>query len=352
MKCISVKFYNLKGKIYSLVQKAEKFIFRQENVDMPGECVVFPERTQFACNDTKIYAIENNEKNLKITILPEKKELFYELSDADESIIGETAGNDSLIIRSCRDVSDYEQEVKMYYIDINADKMIMFKDSSLEMSYRMPYISVFEGKEYILAENSKIEPYELDEARQGNVETFDNDILILPFDKFKESVVKDEKLKWDILLTAKEGFFVIVLKVTKSYVWFLETIADETKTNIIKYDFIKGAAVINFSIDNRIDDGIFNEENLLYLYKWNGCKEIIDIYDNQGASFASIDYSEFIGKNEDLELEEIVSVSDERYVTFVASDYSEDEPYQCRVEYDIIDKKFTVSNDMGIESEV
>ena len=118
-----------------------------------------------------------------------QKELFYELSDADESIIGETAGNDSLIIRSCRDVSDYEQEVKMYYIDINADKMIMFKDSSLEMSYRMPYISVFEGKEYILAENSKIEPYELDEARQGNVETFDNDILILPFDKFKESVL-------------------------------------------------------------------------------------------------------------------------------------------------------------------
>ena len=103
--------------------------------------------------------------------------------------------------------------------------------------------------------------------------------------------------------------------------------------------------------DKILDTALESDKNSKMAVECTIKDNVIFIY-GEATTEANLSDQQHILTEKRAELEEIVSVSDERYVTFVASDYSEDEPYQCRVEYDIIDKKFTVSNDMGIESEV
>ncbi len=303
------------------------------------------------CNDLKqnIYAIEIIEKQLKITLLPEAKEHFFELSGTDEFIIGQTAGNHSVLIKTCQDISDDKQEINMYYVDVKTDKIMFCEDVIMKGSYHMPYISNCGDEEYILVESAVIDPYEIDEAKKDTSCVYNNDILTLRLRKLIESVSKNEELRWDVILSAKEGYYITVLQVNGPYIWFSETTVDETETNIVKYNLSNGIIEANLNIKNRIDKAVFNGDKLLCLYKWNSSKEIIDIYNDQGASISRIDYSPLMKEQYEIELDEVLSILDERYVVFDATDYSGDESYQCRVVYDITNNQFMIHNNSYME---
>lgn len=351
MKHISAKLCYLQGKTYSIVETENKFFFCRQNGDMLEKIAVLSTDTHFVCNylHTNIYAIEIIEKQLKVTILPETKEHFFELSSADEFVIGLTAGNHSALIKTCRDLSDDGQEINMYYVDVKTDKIMFCDDIIMKESYRMPYISIYGDEEYILAESAVIDPYEIGEAKKNTSFVYDNDILTLRLRKLMESVSKNEELRWDVILSAKEGHYITLLRVKGSHIWFSETTVDETKTNIVKYDLSNGLTEINLYVENRIDKAVFNEDKLLCMYKWNSSKEIIDIYNDQGVSISHIDYSSLINEHDEIELNEVLSILDEQYVVFDATDYSGDESYQCRVVYDITNNQFMIRNNSYIE---
>ena len=115
--------------------------------------------------------------------------------------------------------------------------------------------------------------------------------------------------------------------------------------------FICKYTEINLYVENRIDKAIFNEDKLLCMYKWNSSKEIIDIYNDQGEIISNIDYSALMNENDEIELNEVLSILDERYVVFDATDYSGDVSYQCRVVYDITNNQFMLCNNSYIEFE-
>lgn len=85
------------------------------------------------------------------------------------------------------------------------------------------------------------------------------------------------------------------------------------------------------------------------MYKWNGSKEIIDLYNNQGEFICNIDYSLLKNQNSEIELDGILSILDEKYVVFDATDYAEDESYQCRVIYDMLNDQFLVYDNSYLE---
>ena len=74
----------------------------------------------------------------------------------DEFVIGLTAGKRSLFIKTCLDLSDDEQKIKMYYIDIVTDNMMPCDDVIMLEAYHMPYISIYEDEEFIFVENAII----------------------------------------------------------------------------------------------------------------------------------------------------------------------------------------------------
>lgn len=346
VKYISADLYYLQGKTYSIAETENKFFFGPQNGEILDRTAVFSADTHFICNalHTNLYAIEIIEKQLKVIILPEQKEYFFELSSVDEFIIGLTAGNHSLLIKTCRDLFDDEQEIKMYYVDVETDKIIFCDDIIMKESYHMPYISICGDEEFVLVESAVIDPYEVDEAKKNTPFTYNNDILTLRLQDIKESVTKNRELRWDVFLSAKEGYYITLLQVRGAYLWVSETAVDETKTNIEKYDLNNGLVESSLYVEDRIDKAVFNGNKLLCMYKWNSSKEIIDIYNAQGVFISCVDYSSLMNEHNEIELHEVVSILDERYIVFDATDYSSDESYQCRAIYDIINNQFMLRN--------
>lgn len=351
MKYISAKLYYLQGKYYSVVEAENNFFFGRQNGDMLESITVFSRDALFLCNDsrTNVYAIEIIEEQLKITVLPEQNEHIFELSSADEFVIGLSVGNHSLLIKTCRDLSDDGQKINMYFIDTKKDRIMLCNDIVLNKSYNMPYISICGDEEYISAESAEIYPYEIDEAKNNTSFMYKNDILTVRLRSLMEAISKNEELKWNVIFSAKEGYYVNILRVNGPHIWYLETTVDETKTNIVKYDLSNGLIESNLFVENRIDKAVFNEDKLLCMYKWNSSKEMIDIYNDQGEIISNLDYSALMIENGEIELNDILSILDEEYVVFDATDYSEDESYQCRVVYDITNNQFMICNNSYIE---
>ena len=351
MKYISAKLYTLQGKNYSVVETENNFFFGRQNGDILETIIAFSSDARFLCNDlhTNVYAIEIVKEQLKITVLPEQNEHLFELSSAEEFVIGLAVGNHSLLIKTCRNLSDDSQKINMYYVDTKTDRIMLCNDIVLNKSYHMPYISICGDEELISAESAVIYPYEIDEAKKNTSFVYKNDILTIHLRRLVEAISKNEELRWNVIFTAKEGYYVNILQVNGSHIWFLETTVDETKTNIMKYNLSNGLIETNLFVENRIDKAVFNKDELLYMYKWNGSKEIIDIYNAQGEIISNLDYSALMNVNDEIELNEILSILDERYVVFNATDYSKDESYQCRVVYDITDNQFTICNNSYME---
>lgn len=351
MKYIFANLYYLQNKAYFAVEKENKFFFCQQNGKLLEEIAVFSMDTHFICNAlyTNIYAIEIIEEQLKINSILEQKEYFFKLSSVDEFIIGLTAGQHSLLIKTCRDLSDDEQEIKMYYIDVKAEKIIFCDDVLMKESYHMPYISTCGDEEFVLVESAVIDPYEIDEAKKNTSFIYNNDILTLRLQELRKPTTKNGNLKWNVIFSAKEGYYITLLQVKGAYLWFLETTVDETKTNIVKYNLNNDLVENSLYVEDRIDKVVFNGNNLLCMYKWNSSKEIIDIYSDQGVIVSQIDYSSLMNQNNEIELNEVLAILDERYIIFDATDYSSDESYQCRVIYDIINNQFMLYNNPYVQ---
>lgn len=344
MKYISAKLYPLQGENYFVMETEDKYYFKRQNGDILETVTVFSRDVCFICNDshTNAYAIEIDEGQLKLTVLPEQNEHLFELSGTDEFVIGLTIANHSLLVKTCQDLSDDSQKINMYYIDIKTDRIMLCNDNILNKSYHMPYISICGGKEYMIAESAVIYPYEIDEARKNTSFIYKNDILAVSLRRLMEAVSKNKELKWNVICSAKEGYYVNILQVNGSHIWFLETTADETKTNIVKYDLINGSTEINLSAENRIDKAVFNENKLLCMYRWNSSKKLINIYNAQGNIVSNLNYSILTNENDKIELNEILSILDDRYVIFHAADYSTDDEKQIRVIYDMLKRIYKV----------
>lgn len=267
-----------------------------------------------------------------------ENEHFLELLSTDEFVLGMTAGKDSFLIKTCQDLSDDKQKINMYYVDIKTDRIMVCNDTILNESYHMPYISICDEKEYILAESAVIYPYEIEEASKNTSFTYKNDIVMVSLQELEEMISRNEELRWNALFSAKEGYYINILQVYGPYVWFSEITVDETKSNIRKYNLSSGLIETNLCVENRIDRVIFDEDRLLCMYKWNSGKEIIDIYNSQGQIIVRLDYSALINENDEIELDEILTILDERYIVFSATDYSKDESYSCRIVYDTANK--------------
>lgn len=351
MKYISAKLYYVQGKIYSIVETEQNFYFGQQNGAILEKIAFFSRDAHFICNNlyTNVYVIEVIEKQLKITILPEQKESFFELSNADEFVIGLTAGKHSVLIKTCRDLSDEEQEINLYYVDLKTGKIILCNDNMMKKSYCMPYISTYGDKEYILAESAVINPDEIYEAKNNSSFICNNKILTLWLQGLIQSMSKNEELRWNVIFSAKDGYYITLLKASGSHLWVSETAVDETKTNIVKYDLSKGSVEFSLSVENRIDRVVFDGNELLCMYKWNSSKEIVDIFSAQGEIISHIDYSSLTKEHDEIELNEVLTFLHEQYVVFDATDYSGDESYQCRVIYDIINNQFMLKNNSYVE---
>lgn len=343
MKCNFANLYHLQGEVYSAVRTEDTFVFGRQSKDMLEVITALSENTAFVYNDchTKVYAMEVIEKRLKITVFPEQSEHFFSLSCIDEFIIGGSVGNRSMLIKTCRDLSDDEQEINMYYIDFLTDRIVCCNDIMMNASYHMPYISLCNGEEYISVESAMIDPYEIEEAKNAQF-SYKNDILAAPLQSVVESLSKDEALKWNVVSTAKEGYYVTILEVRGSYIWFTETAVDEAETNIMRYNLSSGLIEMKAHVQNRIDKVVFDEDKLLCMYKWNDSDRMITIYNNQGEMISNINFSALMNENEEgIELYEILSILDERYIVFNATDYKSDGSYyQCRVVYDIAGNQF------------
>lgn len=351
IKYISAELYPLQGKHYFVVETEDNFHFSRQNGDILETITVFSREACFICNDprTNVYAIEIDLERLKVTVLPERKEHLFALSGTEEFVIGLAAGNRSLLVKTCQDLSDDSQKINMYYIDTKTDRIMLCNDMILKESYHMPYISVCGDEEYILVESAIIDPYEIDEARKNTSFLYKNDILAVSLHRLREAIAKNEDIKWNVVYSAQKEHYVTLLHVNGSHIWFLEITVDETKTNIVSYDLSKGLTNHNLYVENRIDRAVFNEDKLLCMYHWNGSGEMIDIYNAQGNLVSHLDYSAFTNENDEIELEEIISVLDDRYVIFHATDYSSDESYQCRVIYNIANHQFMICYSAHIE---
>lgn len=344
MKYISAKLYPLQGKNYFVMETEDNFYFDRQNGDILETITVFSKDVCFICNGshTNIYVIEIDEKQLKLTVLPEQNEHLFELSDTDEFVIGLAIGKQSLLVKTCQDLSDDSQKINMYYIDTKTDWIMLCNNNILNNSYHMPYISICGDEEYIIAESAVIYPYEIDGARKNTSFIYKNDILAVSLRGAMEAVSKNEEPKWNAIRSAKEGYYVNILQVNGSHIWSLETTADETETNIVKYDLSNGLTETNLYVENRIDKAIFNEDKLLCMYKWNSGKNLIDIYNAQGDIICNFNYSILTNENDGIELNEILSILDNRYVIFDAQDYSTDDAKQLRVIYDMLKKIYKV----------
>lgn len=344
MKYISAKLYPLQGKNYFIMETKDHFYFDQQNGDILETITVFSKDVRFVCNDshTNVYAIEIDEKQLKLTVLPEQNEHLFELAGTDEFVIGLAIGSHSLLVKTCRDLSEDSQKINMYYIDTKADMIMLCNDNILNTSYHMPYISICGNEEYIIAESAVMHPYEIDEARKNTSFIYKNDILAVSLRRLIEAVSNNKELKWNVISSAKEGYYVNILQVNGSHIWLLETTTNEIKTNIVKYDLSNGMADINLFIENRIDKAVFNEDTLLCMYKWNSSKEQINIYNLQGDVISNLNYAILTNENDEIELNEILSILDDRYVIFHATDYSTDDEKQIRVIYDMLKKIYKV----------
>lgn len=348
---ISAKAYTLHDKNYFAIESENNFYFSQQNKDTLEKIAEFSGEVHFVCNviNTNVYAIEIKEDKLKVTVLPEKDVHLYKLSGEGEFVIGLAAGNNSLLVRTCQDLSDDSQKNNMYFIDTRTDVISVCNDTILNESYNMPYISIFDDEEFIVAESAVIYPYEINEARQNTSYIYKNDILMTSLKNLITTTLKNENPIWNVIRSAKDGCFIQILNVNDSYIWFLETDMKETQTNIIKYNLRNGLDEINIYVKDRIDKAIFSNHKLLCMYKWNSNKEITDIYNNKGNRITNIDYSGLTKENDAIELNEIISILDDKYVIFNATDYSSDESYQCRVVYDITTNNFLVYNNFYIE---
>ena len=149
MKYISAKLYPLQGKNYFIMETKDHFYFDQQNGDILETITVFSKDVRFVCNDshTNVYAIEIDEKQLKLTVLPEQNEHLFELAGIDEFVIGLAIGSHSLLVKTCRDLSEDSQKINMYYIDTKADMIMLCNDNILNNSYHMPYISICGNEE-------------------------------------------------------------------------------------------------------------------------------------------------------------------------------------------------------------
>ena len=78
------------------------------------------------------------------------------------------------------------------------------------------------------------------------------------------------------------------------------------------------------------------------MYKWNSSKEQINIYNLQGDVISNLNYSILTNENDEIELNEILSILDDRYVIFHAADYSTDDEKQIRVIYDMLKRIYKV----------
>lgn len=344
MKYISAKLYPLQGENYFVMETEDNFYFDRQNGDILETITVFSKDVSFICNDshTNAYAVEIEEEQLKLMVLPEQNEHLFELSGADEFVIGLAVGNHSLLVKTCRDLSDDSQKINMYFIDPKTDRILLCSDPILNKSYHMPYISICGDEEYIIAESAVIYPYEIDEARKNTSFIYKNDLLAVSLRGLTEAASKNEAPKWNVIFSAKEGYYITILHVNGSHIWFSETTADEIRTNIVKYDLSNGLTETNLYVENRIDKAVFNEDKLLCMYKWNSNKERIDIYNAQGDIVSNLNYSILTNENDEIELNEILSILDDRYVIFHATDYSADDGKQIRVIYDMLKKIYKV----------
>lgn len=215
MKYVSANLYHLQGKTYSAIETENNFFFGRQNGDMLETISVFSKDVRFVCNDSHInvYAIEIIEERLKITVLPQQNEHFFELSGVDEFVIGLTAGNRSLLIRTCCDLSDDDQKINMYYIDLMTDRIMLCDDIIMNESYHMPYISFCEDEEYISVESAVIYPYEIGGASKDTSYIYKNNILTVRLQRLIESISKNEELRWNEIFSAKEGYYVTILQV-------------------------------------------------------------------------------------------------------------------------------------------
>lgn len=205
-KYISAKSYLLIDKIYFIFETENKFFFCEQNKDSLNTIAFFSKEVQFICDNfcAKVYAIKIIKGQLKVILLPEKKEYIFALSSMDEFIVGLTAANSSLLVKTCQDLLDDTQKINMYYIDLNNKKISVCNDANIKESYHMPYISICDNGGYILAENAIIDPYEIEEAQKNTPYIYRNDILMVPLQELQQTLVEQKKIRWDILFSAKK----------------------------------------------------------------------------------------------------------------------------------------------------
>ena len=341
-QCISASRHTLGGNDYIAIKTSDKVSFCLQNKDTLDKMVEFSFNVQFVCNlkHTNVWAIETEEEYLKLTVLPENNVHSFKLSGNEEFIVGAAAGNRFLLVKTCEHLPNDGQIIRVYLLDIENEILMNTSDSVMIHSYHMPYILICNGEESIVAENAEVYPYELKEARKGKLHSYTNDILMVSVENLILSLAQSEEVKWNTIRSAKENHFLQILHTTDSIIYYSEVDMEETQTFLGRYHLLRDSDEILSVIENRVDKAVFENSMLRYAYKWNGENEKIDVYDAKGGIIAKIDYSEMTVDNEDLELNDILSILDEKYVVFEATDYKEDDPRQIRIVYDIMNGDF------------
>ncbi|WP_026507455.1 hypothetical protein [Butyrivibrio sp. MC2013] len=344
---ISDRCFILRGNHFFITEREGDFVVRKQSGETLEDVSHFSKEFDFIFDQSKerLYAVEILGKQLIIVSIPDLNRFEFGLLSEEEYMIGSSVGSDYLCVKTCRNITDDDQKKSFYFVDLKTSKIIVCEDDILLYSYNMPYITEYRDELYIVAENSHIDPFEIQEASRYTDTAYKNDVLVVGVSDLIANAMNGEAVDWEVFASANEDEYIQIAAVDNSKLVYLETDAEETRTTIKQYDLQSRTARAELLLKSRIDKVIYLNGHLSCMYKWNSFAKTIDLYNEHGCMIAEINYSKLTKEYENVELEDIACVLQDRYVVFTATDYSGEKSYQRRVVYDVSKDKYIVYQD-------
>lgn len=338
-------FSNESVLVYSTLEDdASKILRKFTFCDSTSEVLSVKSENTYYIADTDnycVYAISVIDKYLHITGFDEFEKKFV-LETCQEDIIEAYYRYGIFFIETIEERYNCEQKKRLYMIDLFSNEMLQIRNKECLESYHVPYILKSNETIKILVEDAKIFPYELRELEScAEYDYVSNKVLAISMDEFVRAENGQESMPWEVIISRDEWNFdyVQVLEVQKSTI--IVACRDEIKncTRVRWLDIETGhiSKDVGFCCD--ITD-VLKKNDVVIAYVSDSEKKLA-VYDSDGKLIDEIFPDEFYKNNNNLELNGIITIVDEKLI-FDARDYKTDDERQIRVLYDVLGKKYTV----------
>lgn len=345
--CVNaVKYFsNESVLVYSTIEDDTSRILRKFTFcDSISEVLSVKSENTYYIADTDnycVYAVSIIDECLCITGFNEFEKKFV-LETCQEDIIEAYYRYGIFFIETVEERYDCEQNKRLYMIDLFSNEILQIRNKECLESYHVPYILKSNENIKILVEDAKIFPYELRELEScAGYDFVSNKVLAISMDEFVKSVKGQESMPWEVIISRDEWNFdyVQVLKVQENTI--IVACRDEIKncTRVRWLDIETGHVNKDVVFCCEITDVLKKNGIVIAYVSWTEKK--LAVYDSSGKLISEIFTDEFYKNNNNLELNSIITIVDEKLI-FDARDYKTDDEKQIRVLYDVLKKEYTV----------